>query len=114
NQTQILLGGANDSTYSTTVNLSALSDKYPNGAHVTVYATDATAPADLNNVATSVPAASDGPYVVADQDLTITDGQGQPAAHQPQGRQRLLCHRHAGDLPRQGLQGHRRSRIRPS
>ena len=75
NQTQILLGGANDSTYSTTVNLSALSDKYPNGAHVTVYATDATAPADLNNVATSVPAASDGPYVVADQDLTITDGQ---------------------------------------
>ena len=72
NQTQILLGGANDSTYSTTVNLSALSDKYPNGAHVTVYATDATA---LNNVATSVPAASDGPYVVADQDLTITDGQ---------------------------------------
>ena len=75
NQTQILLGGANDSTYSTMVNLSALSDKYPNGAHVTVYATDATASADMNNVATSVPAASDGTYVVADQDLTIANGQ---------------------------------------
>ena len=75
NQTQILLGGSNESSYSTTLNLSALSDKYPNGAHVTIYATDATAPADLNNKATSIPAASDGPYVVAEQDLSIANGQ---------------------------------------
>ena len=75
NQTQILLGGSNESSYSTTLNLSALSDKYPNGAHVTIYATDATAPADLSNVSVNVPAASDGPYVVAEQDLSIANGQ---------------------------------------
>ena len=75
NQTQILLGGSNESSYSTTLNLSALSDKYPNGAHVTIYATDSTAPADLNNVSVNVPAASDGPYVVTEQDLSIANGQ---------------------------------------
>ena len=74
NQTQILLGGSNESSYSTTLNLSALSDKYPNGAHVTIYATDSTAPADLNNVSVNVPAASDGPYVVTEQDLSIANG----------------------------------------
>lgn len=75
NQTQILLGGSNESSYSTTLNLSALPDKYPNGAHVTIYATDSTAPANLSNVSVNVPAASDGPYVVAEQDLSIANGQ---------------------------------------
>lgn len=74
NQTQILLGGSNESSYSTTLNLSALPDKYPNGAHVTIYATDSTAPANLSNVSVNVPAASDGPYVVAEQDLSIANG----------------------------------------
>ena len=74
NQTQILLGGANEAEFNTTLNLEALQDKYPNGAHVTVYATDFTAPADMDNVAESVPAASDGPYIVVDQDLAIADG----------------------------------------
>ena len=32
-------------------------------------------PADLNNVAVNVPAASDGPYVVTEQDLSIANGQ---------------------------------------
>ena len=50
-------------------------DKYPNGAHVTIYATDSTAPANLSNVSVNVPAASDGPYVVAEQDLSIANGQ---------------------------------------
>lgn len=75
NQTQILLGGSNESSYSTTLNLSALPDKYPNGAHVTIYATDSTAPANLSNVSVNIPAASDGPYVVAEQDLSIANGQ---------------------------------------
>lgn len=71
---QILLGGANEAEFNTTLNLETLQDKYPNGAHVTVYATDFTAPADMDNVAESVPAASDGPYIVVDQDLAIADG----------------------------------------
>ena len=74
NQMQMLLGGTDYSSYSTKVNLTAMADKYPNGAHVTVYGVDATAPADLSNVAVSVPAASDGPYVVAEQDLDVTGG----------------------------------------
>ncbi len=95
NQTQILLGGANEAEFNTTLNLEALQDKYPNGAHVTVYATDFTAPADMDNVAESVPAASDGRYIVVDAGSCHRRWPCQFGTEQPQRRQRLLRRRHA-------------------
>lgn len=113
NQTQILLGGSNESSYSTTLNLSALPDKYPNGAHVTIYATDSTAPANLSNVSVNVPAASDGPYVVAEQDLSIANGQASLPLNNLKGDSAYYAVIAPGHVARQGLQQHCRSRIRP-
>ena len=62
-RTKILFGGGDRNAESMCVDIAVanFADKYPQGAHVTVFGIDATAPG--NGVAT-VPAASEGPFVV--------------------------------------------------
>ncbi|KAB7786786.1 immunoglobulin-like domain-containing protein [Bifidobacterium cebidarum] len=62
NQTKILFGGAENGATSATdsLKIAGAADKYPNGAHVTVFGVDATAPGDKT---LKVPEASKGTYV---------------------------------------------------
>ncbi|WP_159431894.1 carbohydrate-binding protein [Bifidobacterium lemurum] len=66
-QTRVLFGGDTSST----LTLNGLSSRYADGAHVTVYGVDATAKA--SNATKDVPEASDGPYRVAEYNISGDD-----------------------------------------
>lgn len=75
-QTRIILGGSSDESaaFSTKLRIANTANKYPDGAHVTVYGIDATAEGSYNDKA---PEASTGPYIVSQGSYTgaqMSDG----------------------------------------
>ena len=70
-QTELLFGGGTGNSMDATIVINGMAEKYPNGAHATVYGVDATAPGSGSS---EVPAASDGPKVVGEYDIDTTSG----------------------------------------